>query len=87
MIDVAQWLAGACIAVGLIQWAKGIFKDAPWWVWAFVLPVSSFGAAFASGTDKPIWTALGIWAVSQVGYETIIQFVQKKIKDATGEGS
>jgi len=80
LIDLATWLAGAVIAVGLIQWAKGLAPKAPGWVWSLALPAGAFAAAAAAGGTKIIWTALGIWAIAQVGWEAILRRIVKGIE-------
>jgi hypothetical protein len=43
----------------------------------------SIAAAFAAGGPRPWFDALGIAAISQLGYELIIQVVRKKIAGVT----
>lgn len=81
---VAIWVAGGVVVSGIIQWvkslAKTIFtKEIPSWVWVVILPITSFVASFSLGGEV-LWNALGIWAISQIGYETIIQSVKNKLK-------
>lgn len=83
LILAATWLAGAVIVSGIIQWAKSLgktifSKEIPSWVWVVILPLISTGAAFAVG-GQILWNALGIWAISQIGYETIIQSIKNKL--------
>jgi hypothetical protein len=80
IIDLATWAAGAVIAAGILQWTKGLIPKAPRWVWAAASPIAAFAAAIASGGDKWAWNWLGVWACSQLFYETIIQAIRKKIK-------
>jgi hypothetical protein len=87
VIDLATWVAGSVIAVGLIQWAKGLAPAAPSWVWAAVLPLGSLAAALAAGGPRPIWTALGIWAVAQVGWDAILRGIVKRIEGASKPGA
>ena len=79
ILDLATWAAGALIAAGLIQWAKGFAHKAPSWVWAAASPLAALAAAVAAGGDRWTWNWLGVWACSQVLYETIIQTVKRKI--------
>ena len=84
-IDFAVWFAGAVIAVGLIEWAKNLFKKAPSWVWMAVLPLGAVVAAFAivlkedASTLSIVWNACGIWALAQLGYALIVQMVKKRL--------
>lgn len=83
LIDLAKWLAGAVITVGLIQWIKAVFmsgfkRELPGWLLVLVMPIVSLAVGFASG-EQGLWTALGIWAVAQVGYEGILKGIIKKV--------
>lgn len=80
IVDLATWIAGAIIAIGLIQWAKGAAARAPTWAWTIALPAVSFAAAFAAGGPRRVWNALGIWAVSQVGWDAILRRIVKGIE-------
>lgn len=66
--------------IGVIQYAKGFLPKAPHWVWAVAQPTLciALGAAY---TYLPSWIIYGITALalSQIGYETIIQTIKKKI--------
>lgn len=79
-IDIATWLAGATIALGLIQWAKGLLPKAPTWLWSAALPAFAIAAGFAAGGDRPIWDALGIWAIAQVGWDGLLRRIVKGIE-------
>ncbi len=86
-IDIVTWTAGAVIVVGVIQWAKGAIPMAPAWTWTILLPLVSLGAATASAVQAEkmtglFWDAAGIWAISQLGYEIIIQTIKKKLGGA-----
>lgn len=72
-IDFVLWLTGAVIVVGIIQWAKNLFKTAPAWAWYLALPLVSLVAGIARGGELWAWNALGFWATSQLGYEIIVQ--------------
>lgn len=76
---LASWLAGGVALVGLLQWLKGLVPGAPSWVWGIAAPILAAGWAVA-----PDWArqAVGVLAVSQIGYETIIQAVKKKLGGA-----
>lgn len=80
---IAIWVGGAIVVSGIIQWtkvlAKSLFKsELPSWVWIVILPLASVGASFSAG-GQIIWNSLGIWAIAQIGYETIIQTVKNKL--------
>lgn len=84
IIDLATWLAGASIAIGLIQWAKGLLPKTPTWVWSAALPVGAIAAALAAGGDRWAWDALGIWAIAQVGWDAILRRIIKGIEGKAG---
>jgi len=67
-------------AIGVIQYVKGLVKEVPGWVWALVQPALCLILA-AAWTYMPAWVAQGILAlaISQIGYETIIQTVKKRL--------
>lgn len=67
-------------AIGVLQYLKGLFAKAPSWIWAITLPVACIGLSCAWAV-LPLWVAQGILALalSQLGYETIIQTVKKLI--------
>ena len=82
------WCAGAVIVVGVMQWVKGITAQTirrvvPSWVWSLILPVCALGASaafsFKQSGGSWIWNALGIWAVSQLGYEVIVKSVVENL--------
>jgi hypothetical protein len=84
IIDFATWAAGAVIVVGVMQWAKNLLKKIPTWIWSVVLPIVSLGASAAAAYKESdyssiFWNAAGIWAISQVGYELIVQSIKKKL--------
>jgi len=82
------WCAGAVIVVGVMQWGKGfaaqtIQRVIPSWVWSLILPFCALGASaafsFKQSGGSWIWNALGIWAVSQLGYEVIVKTVVENL--------
>ena len=82
------WCAGAVIVVGVMQWVKGfaaqtIQRVIPSWVWSLILPFCALGASaafsFKQNGGSWIWNALGIWAVSQLGYEVIVKSVVENL--------
>lgn len=66
-------------AIGILQYLKGIWKQGPTWAWAVIQPVLCIGFA-AAWEGLPSWISTGILALalSQIGYETIIQVIRKK---------
>lgn len=75
--DFGTWLAGGVATVGILQWIKGLApKTWPAWLYALAALVLAAGWAVA-----PPWArqAAGVLAVSQIGYETIIQTVKRKL--------
>ena len=83
-IDLPTWIAGAVIVVGVMQWCKNLLSKIPSKAWAFVLPIISVGTAFASAIKDEdysiiVWNALGIWAISQLGYELIVQKIKERL--------
>ena len=80
-------LAAAFAAIGVIEYIKGFFRDAPSNVWRALMPV--FCLLFAGVSALlPGWVMVGILslALSQVGYELIIETVRKKIGGVGGSG-
>ena len=75
----AAWLAGAVAVVGLVQWAKNFAPGAPTWVWRIAMPAVAIGVAFASKSSAPWFDAMGVAAISQLGYELIVQQVKKRL--------
>jgi len=78
-----QIISIAVAVVGIIQWFKGMFAKLPTWVWAVASAVGCLGIA-AAVMYLPSWVLLGLvaLAVSQLGYETIVQFIKSKIPSA-----
>jgi DMSO reductase anchor subunit len=73
-------LAAAFAAVGILEYLKGFFKSAPGAAWRIVQPVLCLAFA-AVAALLPSWVMVGILALalSQIGYDTIIQVVKKKL--------
>lgn len=80
-IDWGYVVSAAVIAVGIVQWMKGLLKRFPSWVWSAIIPAVSTGVAFAA--DGGVWqiatNALAVWAICQLGYELILQNIGKMI--------
>ncbi len=84
IFDIGTWATGAVIVVGIIQWIKGLAPQAKPSTWSIILPVISFLAAVAFGFKSNtlsgvLWDTAGIWAISQLGYEIIVQSVKKRL--------
>lgn len=72
-------LAAAFAAIGLMEYLKG-FAQVPGWVLRVALPLLCilFAATFLL---LPAWVMVGILALAlaQIGYQTIIETVKKKL--------
>ena len=78
-MDFGQWAVGAVMVVGVLQWLKNIVpKTAPKWLYVALLPVVSVGVALLP-VGGILWGAALAFALAQLGYETIIQTVKKKL--------
>ena len=75
-VDLSAWLKGAIAVIGLIQLAKNFVTLKPK-VWAILVVPIAVGYAYL---PEPFQNGLGIAALSQIGYETIIQLVKDKLK-------
>ena len=78
MIEMALYIA-FCV-IGIIQYLKGVLCNIPTKVWAILQPLLCVLLAFV-WVILPNWIFTGIlaFALSQIGYETIIQTIKKKI--------
>lgn len=72
-------------AIGIIQYIKGLAPKTPSMVWAFIQPAMCIGLS-AVWLLLPTWVAQGVlaFAISQIGYETIIQTIKKKLDSSPG---
>lgn len=79
-IDLSAWLKGAVAVIGIIQLAKN-FITLNSKIWALLVVPMAIGYAYL---PEPFQNGIGIAALSQIGYETIIQTVKNmtKPKDA-----
>jgi hypothetical protein len=78
LVQLGIWASGAVIVVGLMQWAKGLLpKSIPSWAYALALPIAAIGVALL---PQSIFNGLGIMALAQIGYETIVQRVKKRLE-------
>jgi hypothetical protein len=77
LTTVAWWvlvLVIALIATGLIQWAKGLAKRAPRWIWGYLLPVLCM--ALAAVLQPWPWLLLaGLLGLvlAQLGYDALLR--------------
>lgn len=75
-VDLSAWIKGAIAVIGLIQLAKNFVTLKPK-LWALLVVPLSVGYAYLPEAAQ---AGLGIAALSQIGYETIIQLVKDKLK-------
>lgn len=80
---VLEWIAGAVAVLGLIQYLKGLVKNAPSWTWGIL---SVFLCTAWGFTNEKFHLAWGTLSITQLGYETIFQPILTKIK-AQKEGT
>ena len=80
MIEMALYIA-FCV-IGIIQYLKGVLCNIPTKVWAILQPLLCVLLAFV-WVILPNLVSTGIlaFALSQIGYETIIQTIKKKIRE------
>ena len=84
VVDFAIWAAGAVIVTGSTQAIKKLWKRGPSWLWLIVTMAMSAlaGYAYASSIGNShslIWHALGIFAVTQLFYRTIVKRLEAVI--------
>lgn len=79
-IDYEIVLSAAFAAIGLLEYVKGFFPSATPLVWRALMPVVCLTLAGFMAL-LPQWVTTGILALalSQVGYELIIQSVKSRI--------
>jgi hypothetical protein len=86
-----EWMMALAIAVGvvgLIQFVKGLAKGVATWIWALASIIACIAFAFLIGaTEAPaisigemVVLALVSLAISQLGYEVIVQGVPALVK-------
>ena len=80
-IDWIAVIAASVMAVGIIEYAKGIASKAPSWVWLACSPIAAIVAAVSLGGS---WNQIAInaglvLAVSQLCYQSIVQLVKSKV--------
>ena len=80
-VDWELVLATAFAAIGIIEWVKGFSKQGKPEIWRWLLPVVCLVIG-AVALLLPPWVLVGILALalSQIGYEVIIEAVKKRIK-------
>jgi hypothetical protein len=73
-------LAAAFAAIGVLEFIKGFFPTATGKAWRILQPILCIGFSGIALVAPP-WIMTGILALalSQVGYETIIETVKKKV--------
>lgn len=82
--QIGIWLAGAVVVIGLIQWLKALVPlKLPGWLWAFVMALVSIGVGFSMKGTAPVFDGLGVWAISQLGYEAILKGILAAIAKKT----
>jgi len=79
-----DWKEMVCVAVavvGILQWLKGLLPAVKPWVWAAASVVGCLGLA-AAFAYLPAFVRVGVvaLALAQLGYETIVQLVKRKIE-------
>lgn len=81
--EIALYIAFS--TVGIIQYLKGILKVEKTIIWATMQPILCVLLAFI-WLMLPNWVSTGIlaFAISQIGYETIVQFIKKKMEGNDG---
>lgn len=75
---LGAWLGGAVIVVGIMQWIKGTWKALPSWALSIIALAVAIGAAFCQHYASDVYAGLGVWSVSQLAYELILQTVKKR---------
>lgn len=85
-MEIGSWTTGAVIVVGLMQWLKTFAPNVNKKQWGKLLPVMALLSAYlkvqVTGQYQSLgWDWAGIWAVSQLGYDLIVQAIRKKIVD------
>lgn len=81
--DITLWVGGGILVVGLLQHLKTYTKkmDKKFnWVYSVVSAILSVVVGIYGGGANVVWDCLGILVVSQLGYETILQTLLKKLK-------
>ena len=73
-------LAAAFAAIGVLEFIKGFFPSATGKAWRILQPILCLGFSAVSLVAPP-WIMTGILALalSQVGYEVIIETVKNKV--------
>lgn len=86
-IDWGYIVPAAIVVVGVLQWGKGMVKTAPGWLWALLAPVACAVVAIAGGgsVNQIATNGLATLAISQLGYEALLQGAQKIIAKFTAD--
>ena len=85
-IDWVIVLAGAVGVIGILEWTKGWFTTPRPWLFRILVPILCFVIALLPDGG---WGQIGInailmWAICQIGYETVISSVRKLIEKKVG---
>ena len=81
--DISLWIGGSVLVCGILQYLKTYTKkmDKKFnWVYSVASAILSTLVGIYSGGANVVWDCLGILAVSQLGYEAILQTILKKLK-------
>lgn len=81
--DISLWVGGAVLVCGLLQYLKTYTKNMDKkfnWVYSVASAVLSVIIGIFGGGANVVWDCLGILVISQLGYETILQTLLKKLK-------
>jgi hypothetical protein len=82
-IDITVWIMGAILVVGLTQYIKGLLTFIPAkfkWIYSIISVILSIVVGYFGGGANLVWDCLGILTMSQLGYEFILQAINKKLK-------
>ena len=79
---VLTWVAYSIIVVGLVQWLKSELPLQGKWKKLYgVMSIGiAFGAAYFGGGAHILLDWMGTLAIAQIGYDTILQTILKKLK-------
>jgi hypothetical protein len=79
-IDWTLILAVAFATIGILEYAKGFFPDVPGNTWRIIQLVACLALAAVFALLPPfIGTGLLALALSQIGYQAVIEAVKRKL--------
>jgi hypothetical protein len=80
MINWEIVLAAAFAAVGVLEYIKGFFREAPSKAWRLLQPVLCIAFA-ATAALLPPWVIVGVLALalSQIGYDLIVDGIKRRL--------